>query len=64
MTNNIEALAVAWELRTAIDGRTSQTIFAAKTTAEREAEAVRSSYGHHAFTRIALVSLRRVECDR
>jgi hypothetical protein len=59
MTNNIEALAVAWELRTAIDGRTSQTIFATKATAEREAEAVRSSYGNHAFTRISPVTIRQ-----
>ena len=55
---------VAWELRTAIDGLFSTTIFAAKATAEREAAIIRDSYGTHAFTRIAPVTIRRVECCR
>ena len=64
MPKSSTAHPIAWELKSTIDGQSSQTIFAAKATAEREAEAVRSSYGNHAFTRIAPVSLRRVECDR
>jgi hypothetical protein len=57
--SNEAAHSIAWELRTAIDGQSSQTIFAAKATAEREAEAVRSSYGDHAFTRISPVTIRQ-----
>jgi hypothetical protein len=56
---NIEtAHPIAWELKSTIEGQSSQTLFAAKATAEREAANIHSSYGSHAFTRISPVTIR------
>jgi hypothetical protein len=50
---------IAWELRSTVEGQSSQTLFASKAIAEREATYIRNANGHFAFTRISPVTIRQ-----
>jgi hypothetical protein len=50
---------IAWELRSTVEGQSSQTLFASKAIAEREATYIRNANGHFVFTRISPVTIRQ-----
>jgi hypothetical protein len=61
--SNIER-PIIWRLWSNADGESSESFFADRAVAEREAMHLRNIYGHFASTRIAPVTIRRMECCR
>jgi hypothetical protein len=58
MSNHIES-PVVWKLWSRVDLQSTETIFADRAIAEREATYIHDAHGHFASTRIAPITLHR-----